>query len=159
MSNQDPILETIVAKIDAGTVTTSDFDALIRESTPEAVRNRVRRRTKRTPTERHVDIAGHQQLQLPTFKDRIAPKRKPGHQQSHGRGRLGHDHSTRTQRRIGEALQFIATHIGKPIDEAAVKTFPDQRLLRVLTTKLLLKPGIDRDWLMNVKSLLEIGHG
>jgi len=42
---ESDILDVIHRKIDEGTVTVDDFNCLIVESTPEAIRNRIRRRS------------------------------------------------------------------------------------------------------------------
>lgn len=88
--------EQIIKKIENKTVTTEDFDRLIAESTPESVQERVRRRTQKNATKSHIDRSGHQPLSAPTFAARVNPKRDPGNQQNHGRGKLGRKHSSAT---------------------------------------------------------------
>jgi len=169
MDTQDLVLESILTKIDAGHVTAADFNQLIQESTPEASRNRVRRRTKRTPTTSHVEPeTGHQPLQPPTFNDRTMPKRKPLNQQSHGRSKIGHAHSAKTQARTGvqrkpqahptqrflEAARFLQGIIGKDINEAS--NYADQTALRKVAAKLMSRPGINRDWLHDL--LMKMGE-
>lgn len=93
-------IHPILNKIDEGTVTTDDFNKLISEATPEAVRDRVRRRVKRSETDKHIDDEGHQKLENPSFTKRVQPKReKPDRSQMHGQGKVAHRKSARTQKR------------------------------------------------------------
>lgn len=90
----------IFKKIEERTVTVNDFDELISESTPEAIRNRLRKRINPSDkvAKNHRDNqTGH--ANLPTLAKRVQPKRKPGHQQSHGLSKIAHKHSTKTQQR------------------------------------------------------------
>lgn len=101
-SEFDIALTALLEKIERRVVLPEDFNNLIAmtigESSPEAVRDRLRRRTLRNETDSHIDNeTGHQPLTLPSFQKRVQPKRKPSHQQSHGRSKLGHNHSVRTQ--------------------------------------------------------------
>lgn len=163
----DGVLAEVVKKIDAGTVTCEDFNDLIiktmiGESTPEAIRDRMRRRTLKNATDSHQDnVTGHQQLQPPTMAARVQPKRAPQHQQSHGRAGIAHDHSARTQQRtmsaslkeatvpdrFRPALEFIADNIGEPLTEEVMLNIPDKFFVKALAGKLLSRPGLDRDWL------------
>ncbi len=94
----------IFNKIDEGIVTVDDFNKLISEATPEAVRDRVRRRTLKSPTKNHIDSEGHQQLGLPKFAARVQPKReRANNTQMTGQGKAAHRRSTRTQRRKAAA--------------------------------------------------------
>ncbi len=148
----DAALGQVLTKIEAGTVTCEDFNGLIQktvigESTPEAVRNRVRRRTTVNPAASHVDNeTGHQPLNLPTFADRVQPKRQPGHQQSHGRAALAHKHSARTQAGMQTAIEFIQHNVGKPLSEEMLEGV-DRESLQALATRLISQPNVDRDWL------------
>ena len=152
----------IYKKITEGTVTASDFNNLIQEATPESVRDRVRRRTSRNETDSHQDNeSGHQSLNLPTFADRVQPKRKPeGSSQMRGRGKVGHRHSARTQKkmpeRFTEALEFIQAHIGESSDKYSkdLQLVDDKYALATLTTKMLSAPNVDRDWLYELRSNL-----
>lgn len=153
----DASLTEVIGKIDAGTITCEDFDRFISvnyisESTPEAIRDRLRRRTIKNETDPHIEPeTGHQSLKLPTFADRVQPKIKPAHQQSHGRAGIAHRHSARTQaRQIAPALEFIRKHYGKPLSEEIISSVADQEGLKLLSTRLLTKPNIDRDWLYDL---------
>ncbi len=163
----DDALAEVVRRIESGAVTCEDFNGLIRktmigESTPEAIRDRVRRRTIANPTASHIDNeTGHQPLQLPTMAARVQPKRKPPNQQGHGRAGVAHAHSARTQERtmsaslreavvpekFRPALDFIADHIGTPLSEEALLDIPDRLFVKSLAGKLMSRPGVDRDWL------------
>ena len=92
----------IFRKIAESTVTVEDFDALIKESTPESIRNRLRKRInpsdKIAKNHRNNDT-GHTKLGGATMSKRVQPKRKPSHQQSHGISKIAHKHSTKTQKR------------------------------------------------------------
>lgn len=95
----------IFKKIEEQTVTVEDFDNLINESTPEAIRNRLRKRINPSDTlaKRHRENStGHTTLGGPTLAKRVQPKRKPINQQSHGLAKQAHKHSTKTQRRNSE---------------------------------------------------------
>jgi len=150
----------IYTKISEGTVTVDDFNQLIQEAMPESVRDRVRRRVKRNETDPHQDIEGHQQLALPTFADRIEPKRKPaGDVQMHGRGKIAHKHSARTQKRtmpkrFAEAFEFISTNIGTPESEyrSKLQLVEDKIALTTLASRMMGVPNIDRDWLFNLRT-------
>jgi len=143
----------IYTKITEGKVTTEDFNKLIQEATPESVRDRVRRRMKTNATDSHQDEDGHQQLDLPDLNKRVQPKRKPSNRsQMHGRGRVAHRHSSRTQaktmpKRFAEAIEFIREYIGKPDYDNALQLVEDKHSLNVVATKLMAVPNIDRDWL------------
>lgn len=163
----DAALESVVTKIDAGVVTCEDFNGLIAktmigESTPEAIRDRMRRRTLRNPTDSHQDAeTGHQPLSGPTMAARVQPKRAPVNQQSHGRSRVAHAHSARTQQKtmaaslreakvpekFQPALDYIIEHIGKDLTQEVLAEIPCKTHVRALVTKLMSRPGADRDWL------------
>jgi len=149
----------IYTKITEGKATADDFNQLIQEATPESVRDRVRRRTTVNDTDSHQDIEGHQQLNLPSFGDRVQPKRKPaGHSQMNGRGRIAHRHSARTQsktvpERFVEAVEFIKQNIGKP--EYNIQLVEDKHALNLLATKMMAIPNINRDWLSDLITILK----
>lgn len=95
---EDSILEHIKDR----TVTPDHFNALIFESMPESVRNRVRRRINAVGeiSKNHTDNkTGHSDTQPPKFAARVQPKRKPVNQQSHGTAKAAQRRSTRTQER------------------------------------------------------------
>ena len=143
-------LTEILNKISDNTVTCEDFNRLISESMPESIRDRVRRRTLRSPAKSHTSHSGHQQLSLPQFSKRISPKREPSNQQNHGRSRSAHNKSTRTQRRrsnkFDEEIQFISLNIGKPLIECDLSNINSANL-RLLIPSLMTLPNINRDWL------------
>lgn len=163
----DAALETIIGKIDAETVTCEDFNGFITktmlgESTPEAIRDRVRRRTIENPTSSHIENeTGHQPLKSPTMAARVQPKRQPMNQQSHGRAGVAHAHSAKTQERtmaaslkeakvpekFQDALNFIAENIGEPITNETIAAIPNRLYVKTLAAKLMSRPGTDRDWL------------
>ncbi len=163
----DAALESVVSKIDSGAVTCEDFNGLIAktmigESTPEAIRDRMRRRTIKNPTDSHQENeTGHQPLSGPTMAARVQPKRKPGNQQSHGRAKIAHAHSARTQERtmaaslreakvpekFQPALDYIAENIGKELTTEVLAEIPCKTNVRALASKLMSRPGADRDWL------------
>lgn len=154
--NKDELLEEILRKIKNNTVVSEDFNNLIKESTPESIRNRVRRRTNIDPLKRHRDRKGHQSIKLPDFKKRIQPKRKPVNQQNHGRSKLAHKHSTDTQRKNAylSELNWVKENIGKSINEEELSALNVDRLSR-LTLKMLSIPNINRDWLFKLNNILE----
>ncbi len=163
----DAALESVIKRIDSGSVTCEDFNKLIAktmigESTPEAIRDRVRRRTIANPTDSHIDNeTGHQPLKLPTMAARVQPKRRPINQQSHGRAGLAHVHSARTQEKtmaaslreakvqekFRPAVDFLAEHIGQPITPEILAEVPNKLYVKALAGKLMSRPGVDRDWL------------
>lgn len=161
--NEDELLNGILKKIDEGTVTCDDFNRLIKETTPESIRDRVRRRTIKNATSSHIDPEGHQQLKLPQFQKRVAPKRKPINQQNHGRSKIAHVHSARTQRKtmpgkFDEEIQFIVKHIGKNISECDLSNV-NRRQLLLVSRKMLTLPNINRDWLLDLCLHLGVKHG
>lgn len=163
MEKKDVNTDEIFRKIDEGTVTCDDFNRLISESTPESIRDRVRRRTIKNPTDSHQDDDGHQQLQLPQFEKRIAPKRKPLHQQNHGRSNIAHAHSARTQKRtmsrsFDEEINFVKDNIGKPINECDLSNVDKHKLL-LLATRMMSMPNVNRDWLSNLRLKLGAKNG
>jgi len=97
------ILDEVLLKIQLETVTAEDFNNLIVESMPESIRKRVQRRLR--PTNHHVDNkTGHNRIKpLGNIADRVQPKRKPGHQQSHGQSRAANRRSQQTQAREDNA--------------------------------------------------------
>jgi hypothetical protein len=101
----DQALTEVLSKIETQTVTCEDFNRLIErtvigETTPEGVRDRLRRRTIKNATDSHQENeTGEQPLTLPHFDGRVRPKRAPMNQQTHGRSALAHRHSARTQER------------------------------------------------------------
>jgi len=152
----DNLLEGILLKIENKTVTVADFNNLLQETAPESARDRVRRRTIANPTDSHIDNAtGHQQLELPTFGDRLAPRRKPVKQQNHGRSAVGRTHSQRTQARsrLAEAVKYVTVNMGKPITEDWKKL--DKEDILAVTHRLMHKPGVDSTWLRNLMRMVE----
>ena len=158
----DHVLSAVLIKIDAGTITCEDLNELIGktmigESTPESVRDRVRRRVKRNETDSHIEPeTGHQPLAVPTLADRVQPKIKPMHQQNHGRTRIAHDHSARTQsENLQSAIEFINTYQGKLITDDILKDVSDHKLLVRLATRLMAHPNVDRNWLYELVNKLD----
>jgi hypothetical protein len=151
----------ILDKITSKTITASDFNELIIEATPESTRDRVRRRmnhNNRTARSHH-DEHGHSSLSLPKIRARINPKRNRSNntQMQHG-GRMGHRHSARTQKRtmrrsLKEAVNFVANYIGRDINEEALESL-DLKLVDDLARKLMSKPGINRDWLFELRETI-----
>ncbi len=98
--NRKSLLEDVLSKIGNKTVSVHDFNNLIDEALAKSAVERVQRRVRKTPTDSHIDAEGHQQLELPEFGARVAPKlEKDGSDQMTHRGKMGHKQSTRTQRR------------------------------------------------------------
>lgn len=158
MAEDHPIYQ----KITEGTVTIDDFNELIQEAAPESVRDRVRRRTSRNETDSHQDNeTGHQSLTLPSFGDRIQPKRKPeGKTQMNGRGKTGHRHSARTQKesdKFTEAVGFIEKYIGESSEvyDADLQLINDKYALATLATKMMSMRNVDRDWLYELRSKVQ----
>lgn len=160
----------IFEKIGNKTVTAADFDQLIHESAPECVRDRVRRRTVRNATSSHLDQDGHQQLSLPTFADRIQPKREraPGTQMN-GRGRNAHRHSARTQKRtMGESRRYMlnfdkAGYMNSLKEELQKRKFEEGVHYRIDGNILTLATGttVDEslaDWLKIVGNVERVGY-
>lgn len=113
----------VIAKIDSKDVTTQDFSNLIEmrrslnESTPSSIRDRIRRRvspSNKANRKKH-DQDGHRNGSL-NVAGRVQPKRKPsGQAQMNGRGKAGHRHSTRKQRRNAAAVEDKRSNIAKQI--------------------------------------------
>lgn len=101
----DGYLKEVTSKIENKTLTCEDLNKLILrtmigETTPESIRDRVRRRSIVNATESHIDNkTGHQALSLPSEPKRVLPKREPSNKQSHGIAKAAHKRSTKTQRR------------------------------------------------------------
>ena len=147
----DAELSIVLEKIDNDNVTCDDFNKLIGvvigETTPEGVRDRLRRRTIVDPGESHVDSeTGHQSLELPTFADRVQPKIKPEHQQNHGRAKTAHRHSARTQA-IKAAVEFVVSNHGKPITEELLASVPDVKFVLHAANRLIVGDKLNREWL------------
>lgn len=149
--------EEISKKIENKEVTTEDFNRLISEASLASTTDRVRRRTRKTPTDSHIDAEGHQHLTSPKFSARVSPKLEPvGDNQMSHRGKAAHKASTRTQRRkhrkFGESIDFVATNIGKPITESMLGTIINKSELSKVITYMLKTPNINRDWLWALQS-------
>lgn len=150
MEKSDPVLDTILQLIEEGKATAVDFNHLIAETTPESIRDRIRRRTLKSATKDHLDDKGHQSLKLPSFNKRVMPKRKPNNQQNHGRSKVGHRHSERTQsRQYTEEVKFIASKIGKIVEEKDLQGL-DKLALSKIALRMMSLENIDRDWLYNI---------
>jgi hypothetical protein len=155
---EDKLLQSTLRKIDEGIVTCSDFNKLISETTPESIRDRIRRRTIVNPEKSHRDKDGHQPLKLPEFNKRVMPKRKPVKQQNHGRSKLAHKHSAKTQaKQYSEEINFIKNHIGKPLTECDYSNCKRDDLTKVVS-KMMAIPNINRDWLQELQGILENGR-
>lgn len=155
----DKLLAETLAKIKQGSVTVGDFNKLISETTPASIIDRVRRRTLRNVTKSHLDKkSGHQPLSLPNLAKRVSPKRKPVNQQNHGRSKIAHDHSTRTQRQnsVQEAIIYVKNHIGKPISECDFSSLDKSVLAKVANRMASLK-NINRDWLLQLVKQINNG--
>jgi len=113
------ILEEILKKIDNKTITLEDFNRLIKESTPEGVQEKIRRRVQRNATDSHIDRKGHQPLSAPNMTSRVVPKRKPSNnQKNNGRGDIGRKHSAKTVKAMYEEEQKEAKTDDKYFDKA-----------------------------------------
>ena len=154
-------LKAILLKIESKIVTIDDFNELIQEATPESMRDRLRRRinVNQNTARSHQDDDGHAKMSLPVMADRVQPSRKRADrtQMQHG-GKMGHRHSARTQKRtmsksLKEAIEFFKGNIGRPIDQS-LSIDISHTVLRNVATKLMGKPGINRDWLYNFCSSL-----
>jgi hypothetical protein len=133
----DLALETILHKIERGTVTVDDLQGLIDESCPDSIRDRVRRRTNNLHTRRHLDADEHDQTGDPHWGDRMLPKRTPvGSTQMQGQGKLGHRHSTQTQNRMRRAASFLESCL-QAETETVIPEDVDRTLLKRLTRRLL----------------------
>jgi hypothetical protein len=90
-------LDEVLTKIKLETVTVQDFNDLIIESMPESIRKRVQRRLR--PDNHRADNAtgNNRTKPMANLADRVQPKRKPRHQQSHGQSKAAHRRSERTQ--------------------------------------------------------------
>jgi len=166
-SELDRMAEDVIKKIDEGTATIGDFQALI--ESPEAIRNRVRRHMRPKKGGIRQDDDGHTETGLPSFGDRIKPKRKPGHQQDKGGARRAHRDSSRTQERtmskslknsrFSEAAEFIANNIGKEVAAHILEQVNDKPMLLVAAKRLMSVPNIDRDWLNSLCHELRVHDG
>lgn len=87
-------MKTIYEKIDDKSLTVDDLQSFINEAYPEAIRNRIRRRTT-------VDSGEPPEVNI---ADRVQPKKKRGtNSQKNGISKVAHRKSTRTQRRKAKA--------------------------------------------------------
>ena len=155
---EDKLLQSTLRKINEGIITRNDFNLLISETTPESIRDRVRRRTIINPESKHVNKDGHQKLKLPEFNKRVMPKRKPVNQQNHGRSKIAHKRSARTQaKQYSEEIGFIKNNIGKPLTECDYSNCKRDDLSRVVN-KMMAIPNINRDWLQELQGILENGR-
>jgi len=153
-------LALIEQKIAAGTVTTEDFNQLINEVLPSAGIERVRRRTRRAATDSHIDPEGHQPLEPNHSIDaRVNPKHHTdqGKSQMLHRGTVGHNTSTRTQRRraksrFDEAVAYLEANIGK--EDYDLSAVQDPQALLALTARLLREGWTNRDWLYTLHQQL-----
>ena len=143
-------LDVVINKIQESTVTVEDFNQLISETTPESIRDRLRRRTLKNATKSHIDNkTGHQPLSPPDINKRVMPKRKAVNQQNHGRSRIANRHSQRTQARYLDEAIFIKQNIGTPIDENKLVHINIPDLLK-LATRFMSLPNVNRDWLLSL---------
>ena len=155
MTNKSRTYEIILQKIQESIVTAADFNILISETTPESIRDRIRRRTTQNATKSHIDNkTGHQSLSLPSMNKRVMPKRKPINQQNHGRSRAGIRHSQKTQARYMNESKYISKNIGQPIDESQMVSINIPDLIS-LASRMLTLPNIDRDWLYKLLNKLK----
>jgi hypothetical protein len=144
---QDKLLETVLSKIDNCTITTEDLNNLIRESTPEAIRDRLRRRSIKNATKSHIEHDGDQRLKPPKLADRVSPRRKPPNQQDHGRSEIAHRHSTLTQRRnakLTEAIAYINENQGKTINISGIQNIA---LMKKIIQAIIDNPNVNKVWL------------
>lgn len=148
----------IVEKINAKSVSADDFNnfiKVIKETTPESVRDRIRRRVNRNATDTHIDNeTGHQSIDLPSFTKRVAPKRKPENQQNHGRSKIGLKHSQRTQAR-SRLLEYIINNHDSPVTEQTISDIKEIESHRALLSQFLIKDWINKDWLYKVLSMVD----
>ncbi len=161
----DLTLNEVLGKIDAGTVTCEDLNTLIQKSLTEtndaSIVDRVRRITSKPidPLRSHIEPeTGHQDLKpIPNIHRNADPKLKPEHPMSHGRSKIGHDHSARTQARKAKvkkqtplrfksSFEFIEKNVGKPLTEEILATVPDKIMLRTLVSRFISRPNVNRDW-------------
>lgn len=143
-----------------------DLQRLLDEATPESARDRLRRRSahQQRSVRSHQDEKGHSDLHLPVFADRTQPKReRSDNTQMQHRGKLGHRHSARAQRgapkHFSEAIEFINAYIGQPVDMKLLSEIEDKRALHLLATRLMARPGVNRDWLHGLCDLLGSKNG
>lgn len=160
----------IFTKITEGTVTADDFNKLIQEAVPECLRDRVRRHTIKNATDSHQEPdTGHQPLDLPTFADRVQPKReRQNSSQMHGRGKLGHRHSTRAQRQHTESKRRYMLYFDKGgyyhnlREEFKKRNFIEGKHYSIQGQVLTLAPKVKvdkplADWLYQVGKIKRIG--
>ena len=78
-----------------------------------------------------------------------------------GRGKTGHRHSARTQKRtmpqrFAEAAEFIKTHAGQSYEQYR-KDLPlveDKYALMALAAKMMSLPNVDREWLNKLRTAI-----
>lgn len=123
----------VIRNIRNNQVTINDFcnlidnSRLVHESIPSSIRDRIRRRvtpSNKANRKKH-DSQGHKAGSF-NVAGRVQPKRKPsGQAQMNGRGRAGHRHSTRKQRRnaaLEDKRSEIAKQIGMDLSEQILDT-------------------------------------
>jgi hypothetical protein len=136
------IFKTILEKIENKTVTAEDFNALIAESTPSSVQERIRRRVQKNATKSHIDREGHQPLSAPNMAGRVKPKRKPANKDSHGRGKIGRKHSSATIKAMheGKDPEETAKTDDKYFDKAKEisKLIKDEKIIKYLIDNKLI---------------------
>jgi hypothetical protein len=107
-----PDIHQTFVKIDESTATLEDVNLILCD-VGSAVQERILRRIRKNPTEKHITHGGHQKLGGPNLAGRTTPKRKrSGHTQSHGRGEHAHDRSTKTQRRSARSVDESGSGVG-----------------------------------------------
>lgn len=98
-------LTEIYRLIDDKSLTVDRLNEFIKESNEKSIRNRVHRKTRKSPLDSHVDnVTGRQPLIAGKFSvaERTHPKHHDPHQQEHGAAEAGHERSTETQRKNAE---------------------------------------------------------
>jgi len=99
-----PDIHQTFIKINEGVATLEDINLILCD-VGSSVQERILRRVRKNPTEKHLTHGGHQRLSGPNLSGRITPKRsRSGHTQSHGRGKHAHDRSTKKQRRTARTV-------------------------------------------------------
>lgn len=161
----DTEFANIISKIENKSVTAEDFNnyisIIMNESTPKSTTERVMRKVRNPLRKGHVDNpTGHQRLSLPSFSDRVTPRRETdGSEQMDHDGAAGHKRSTRTQdtmrRKVSEAVDFIIKHQGRPVEECDISSVVNRNTLAKLAVGLAKLPGTDTNWLLELSRKID----
>lgn len=142
-------------KIEEGTVTRDDMNALI-ETSLQSMRERLLRRMRPGDSNDGHDDKGH--AGPARVGSRTAPRRGGGKMNDPrrtARGRRAVSHQEDITSRYSEAARFIVENRGKPITDVPVSDIDG---LRRLTARLLTVDMSDREWYYDLYRRIDGGN-